>query len=173
MKIPSWAINGEAAEAGAYTTQAVFVDKRFFCHFVDGCEVVFHALAAVIAADGFIPLYTEARKTAAVGGYDDIVVGSHNLEIPAIAPELAYGALRTTFTEQEGRVFLIRVKLWRVDNPCQHLFAVCSLHPASFNLTHFQLVVNLLVFEGQLFCFGKSIPVAGGRYGIDFITHTH
>ena len=69
-------VNGEAAEAGAYTTQAVFVDKRFFCHFVDGCEVVFHALAAVIAADGFIPLYTEARKTAAVGGYDDIVVAS-------------------------------------------------------------------------------------------------
>ena len=54
------------------------------CHFVDGCEIVFHALAAVIAADGFIPLHAEARKTAAVGA-DDIVVGSHNLEIPAIA----------------------------------------------------------------------------------------
>ena len=50
---------------------------------------------------------------------------------------------------------------------------VCSFHPASFNLSHFQLVVNLFVFEGQLFCFGKSIPVVGGRYGIDFITHTH
>ena len=93
-------VNGEAAEAGAYTTQAVFVDKWFFCHFVDGCEVVFHALAAVIAADGFIPLHAEARKTAAVGGYDDIVVGSHNLEIPTIRPELAYRTLRATFAEQ-------------------------------------------------------------------------
>ena len=60
-------VNGEAAKAGAYTTQAVFVDKRFFCHFVDGCEVVFHALAAVITADGFIPLYTEAGRPRRLG----------------------------------------------------------------------------------------------------------
>ena len=166
-------VNGETTEAGTYTTETVFVYKRFFSHLVDSCKIILHTLTTVITTDGFIPFHSKARKSAAVGSYDDIVVGSHNLEIPAIAPELTYGALRTTFTEQEGRVFLIRVKLWRVDNPCQHLFTVCSFHPASFNLSHFQLVVNLFVFEGQLFCFGKSIPVVGGRYGIDFITHTH
>ena len=46
-------IYGEASEAGAYATQAVFVDERFLGHFVNGSEVVLHALAAIITADGF------------------------------------------------------------------------------------------------------------------------
>ena len=166
-------IYGETSEAGTYATQAVFVDERFFRHFVNGSEVVLHALAAIITADGFVPLYTEARKTTTVGSYDDIVVCRHNLEIPTVAPELADGTLRTTFTEEEGGVLLVRVELWRINHPGQHLLAVGGLHPAGFHLTHLQLVVNLLVFCGQLHCFCKSVAVACTVYGIDFVAHAH
>ena len=166
-------IYGEASEAGAYATQAVFVDERLLCHFVNGGEVVLHALAAVITADGFVPLYTEARKTAAVGGYDDIVVGCHNLEIPTVAPELADGTLRAAFTEEEGGVLLVGVELRRINHPGQHLLAVGGLHPAGFHFAHFQLVVDLLVFCGQLHCFCKSVAVARTVYGIDFVAHAH
>ncbi len=85
--------------------------KRFFRHFVNGSEIVLHALAAIITADGFVPLYTEARKTTTVGSYDDIVVCRHNLEIPTVAPELADRTLRTAFTEEEGGILLVRIEL--------------------------------------------------------------
>ena len=80
----------------------------------------------------------EARKTTTVGSYDDIVVCRHNLEIPTVAPELADGTLRTAFTEEEGGVLLVRVELWRINHPGQHLLAVGGLHPAGFHLTHLQ-----------------------------------
>ena len=47
----------------------------------DSSEVVLHALAAIITADGFVPLYTEARKTTTVGSYDDIAVSYTHLDV--------------------------------------------------------------------------------------------
>ena len=116
-----------------------------------------HALTAVIAADSLIPFYAESRKTATVGSYDDIIVGRHNLEIPTIAPELADRTLRTAFAEEQGRILLVRVEMRRIDNPGQHLLAVSGFHPASLYFTHFQLVVDLFVLEGEL------------RYGINLL----
>ena len=78
-------IDGEASEAGTYAAQAVLVNKRFLGHFVDGRKVVFHALASVVAADGFVPFHSEARQAAAVGSHDDVVVGCHNLEVSLAA----------------------------------------------------------------------------------------
>ena len=74
----------------------------------------------------------------------------HYLEVPTIAPELAYRTLRTTLTEQQCRIFLVLVEVWWKYNPYQHLLAVCSLYPAFLNLTHFKLVVEGLVLPCHL-----------------------
>ena len=57
----------EKLRSWRYATQAVFVDERFLGHFVNGSEVVLHALAAIITADGFVPLYTEAGRPRRLG----------------------------------------------------------------------------------------------------------
>ena len=56
-------------------------------------------LATVIAANLFVPFHTESRQTATVRSNDDIIISCHNLEVPAIRPELAYRTLRTSFAE--------------------------------------------------------------------------
>ena len=124
-----------SSEAGTYTAQAVFIYVRFLGDVVDGGQVVVHAVSAVVGADFFQPFHAESRQTATVGGDDDVIVCSHNLEIPAVAPELADGALRTAFTEQQGRVFLVRVEVYRIDYPREHVFTVDSLCPAGFYFT--------------------------------------
>ena len=91
-------VDGEAAEAGADASQVVTVNKRLLRHLVDGRQVVLHALSAIIAADGFIPLRAKSGHAAAAGSDDDVVVGRHHLEVPAEAPELAERALRAAFT---------------------------------------------------------------------------
>ena len=111
-------IYGETSEAGTYAAQTLFVNERFFRHFIDSREVVPHALAAVIAADCLIPFHAEAGKSATVGSHDDVIVGCHNLEVPTVAPELADGALRTAFAEEQGGVLLVRVELRSPRNSC-------------------------------------------------------
>ena len=160
-------VDGESSEAGTHTAQVVFVNERFFCHFVDCREIILHALATVISADSFVPFHSETRKSAAVRCYNDIAVGSHNLHVPAITPELAYRALWTAFAEEQCRIFLIRIELGRIDDPCQHFFTICRFHPASFNFAHLYLIVDLLVLLSQL-C---RLPIQGN--GINFISHAH
>jgi len=49
---------------------------------------------------GRVRLTPQGRAIApGVGGDDDVAVGGHELEVPAVAPELANGTLRATFTE--------------------------------------------------------------------------
>ena len=93
-------VDGESSEAGTYAAQTFLIHERLFSHFIDCSEVVFHALAAIVATDGFVPFVTESRKAATVRGYNDIIVGSHDLEVPAVTPELADGALWATFAEK-------------------------------------------------------------------------
>ena len=157
----------ESSEAGTYASQTIFVHIRLFCHFIDSSEVILHTLATVIATNLFVPFHTESRQTATVRSNDDIIISCHNLEVPAIRPELAYRALRTSFTEQQSRIFLVRIKLWRINHPCQHLFTICCFHPATFHFTHFQLVIDLFVLLCQLS--GRTIQC----HSVNLITHTH
>ncbi len=55
-------VHREAAEAGTYAAQTVFINKRLFCHFIDCCEIIFHALAAIIAADSFRSIHYQSRE---------------------------------------------------------------------------------------------------------------
>ena len=110
-------IYGESTEAGAYTTQAILIYIRFLGYLVNSSEIVFHALSAIIAADSLIPFQAKSGKTPTVRCHDNIVISRHDLEIPAVRPELAHRALRATLTEQQGRILLIRIELRRIDNP--------------------------------------------------------
>ena len=167
-------VDGEAAEAGAHASQVVTVYEGFFRHLVDGRQQVLHALAAVVAADGFVPLRAESRHAAPAGGYDDVVVGRHHLEVPAVAPELAQWALRAAFAIEQGGVFLLRVELGRVDDPYEHVLLVGGLYPALLHASHLQLVVDVAVLLRQLAALG--ILVAGGGAGchdVDFVGLAH
>ena len=157
----------ESSEAGTYTSQAIFVYIRLFCHFIDSSEIIFHTLATVVTTDLFVPFHAKSRQAATIRSNNDIIIGCHNLEIPAIRPELAYRTLRTSFTEQQSRIFLVRIKLRGIDYPCQHLFAICCFHPATFHFTHFQLVIDLFVLLCQLS--GRTIQC----HRVNLIPHTH
>ena len=82
-------IDGETAERGADGTETVFVNKREVVgSIVDGSQIVSHALARPVARDLLVPLAAIARQSATVRGDDHIAVGSHDLEVPAVAPKL-------------------------------------------------------------------------------------
>ena len=92
-------INAESTEAGTYCTETVFIDiRQIGCCIVYGTEIILHALACPIAAYLFIPFRTESWQSATVRGNDYISVCSHYLEVPSVAPELAYRTLRSAFT---------------------------------------------------------------------------
>ena len=166
-------INGEASEGSTYATQVVGIDVRLFGHCINGSEVVLHALTHIVATDFFVPLVAKSRQTTTVRSYDDIVVGSHHLEVPAIAPELANRALRTAFAEEQGRIFLVRIELRRIDHPYQHVLVVGGLDPTAFHLAHLYLVVNGLVLESHLLHLSKSISWAYLIELIDLVAHHH
>ena len=106
-----------ASEACAYTAQAVGVDVWLLGDVIDCCKQVAHAVAAVVGTDLPVPRVSETREAATVGSDDNISVGCHNLEVPAVAPELAHRRLGTTLAEEQGGVLLRRVEVWRVDDP--------------------------------------------------------
>ena len=110
-------IYGESTEAGAYTPQAILIYIRFLGYLVNSGEIVFHALSAIIATDSLIPFQAKSGKPPTVRCHDNIIISRHDLEIPAVRPELANRALRATLTEQQGRILLIRIELRRIDNP--------------------------------------------------------
>src|SRR5574344_1057615 len=110
-------ISGITAETGSYTTQTVLVHIGFLAKIVNGSQVIFHALSGIITTDFFQPFHSETGKSAAIRSDDDISVGSHDLKIPANAPELADRTLRTTFAEEQSRIFFCCIEMRRVNNP--------------------------------------------------------
>ena len=78
---------------------------------INGGEVVGHALPRPVATNFFVPFRAETRQATTVRGYDDIIVGSHDLEVPTIAPELAYGALWSALAEEQGGIFLVLIEV--------------------------------------------------------------
>ena len=139
-------INRVTAKAGSYTSQTVFIYIRLFSYVVDGTQVVVHAVTSVVCTDIFQPFHTESRQTATVGSNDDIVVCCHELQIPAIAPELADRTLWTSLAEKKSRILLVRVEISRINYPWKHIFSIDSLGPACFYFTHLQLTEYLIVF---------------------------
>ena len=144
-------IDAETAERRANATQAILIYVgQVLYSLVDSCEIIAHTLSAVVAADFLVPCFAKTGQTATVGGYHYVAVGCHLHEVPAVAPELADGTLRTTFAIEQGGVFLGGVEMGRKHNPGQHLFAVRSGLPARNDRSHRHLVVDILILKGQL-----------------------
>ena len=170
----------DAAHAG-------FVGPRLPGHVVDGREVVADVLPRVVARYLVEPLLPERGQAAAVGRHDDVALCGHQLEIPAVAPELRHDALRAALAVKQGGVLLGRVEIGRQDHPRQHLLAVGGLHPVFLHLAHPDVVVNRFVDGRKLrqravggvdaeelgghrdrAHFGDD-PIAGHREGVDVV----
>ena len=104
---------------------------------------------------------SESGQTAAIWGDYDISVGCHNLEVPTIAPELAYGTLRTTLAEEQGGVFLCGVEVGGEYHPCEHILSVGGLHPAFLHLAERELREYMLVLAAYLLHLGLLHVLAG------------
>ena len=141
----------EATETGSYSTQTFAVDERKVgsC-IVDSAQIVVHALAGPVATHFLIPFRTKSRQTSAVRGYHYVTVGCHNLEIPAITPELGNRTLWPSLAEKQGGVLLGFIEMGRQDNPYQHLLAIGGFYPALLYLANLQLIEDVLVFIGEL-----------------------
>lgn len=87
----------------------------------------------------------------AVRCHDDIAVGSHHLEVPAVAPELADRTLWTSLTEEQGGVFLSLLIIGGQYYPYQFLLAVGGRNPTLHDLTEVQLVEDMFVLKRDLF----------------------
>ena len=157
-------VDTEAAERGADRTETFTIHIRLGGNVVDGGEIVLHAEAGVVTADLFEPCFAESGQTAAVGRDDNIALCGHDLEVPTVAPELADGTLRTAFTEQESRVLFRRVEMRRIDNPAEHLLPVYGFRPAFFHVAPREVIVEPLVFFGEL-----GDTTVFHVYGVDFI----
>ena len=148
--LPGEVIYRVTAVACADASETVAVYPRFPGHVVDGAEVIADVLAAVITRNLVEPLLSERRYAAAVRGYDHISLGGHELEVPAVAPELAHHVLRAALAIEQGGVLLVRVEVGGKYHPCQHLLAVGGRYPAFLYFAHLHVVVDVLVHEGQL-----------------------
>ena len=142
-------IDAETSKRRAHTPQVLFIHVRLLAELINRTEIVLHALSAVVTGNLFVPCLTEARQAAPVRGYDDIIAGRHHHEVPSERPELAHRTLWTTFAVEDGRVFLIRVEMRRVDDPRQHLLAVRRLLPARHNGRALNLIVYIIILVRQ------------------------
>ena len=143
-------IDAEAAEGSTYATEMVFVHIGFGAELIDGGEIIFHTLTSVVTGDLFVPFFAETGQTASVRRYDDIIAGGHHHEVPAERPELRNRALRTALAIEDGRIFLVRVEMRRIDDPSEHLFAVGGFLPTRYDGRTLNLRVDIIVLMGQL-----------------------
>ena len=165
-------VDREASERGANGCHAVAVDIREIVgSIIDGREIVVDALAGPVARNGLTPLMTETGQATTVGGNHHIALRGHNHEVPTVAPELADWALRTAFTEEQGRIFLGLVEIWRQDNPVEQVLSVSCLGPALLHFRHSQLVEDMLVLEGNLLNGGSRSRQDG--VGLNLLRRLH
>ncbi len=161
-------VDGEAAVAGTHCAYVLVVDIGFTLHVIDCAEVVAHVLTAVVFGDLCVPFGAESGKSATVGGDDDISVGCHQCEIPAVAPELAHGLLRTSLTVEDGGIFLVGVEFRGIDNPCGHQFAVGCGNHAFLYCRHLELRKQFGVDVGDLLhvAFFNRYYLVGHQHGV-------
>ena len=139
-----------AAIRSTDATHTIAIAPRLACHVVDRREVVADILTAIIARDLIQPLLTERGQTTTVRSNHNVTLSRHQLEVPAVAPKLAYDALRTALAVEQRRIFLCGVEVGRQDHPNEHLLVVGGLDPALLDTTHRNVVVDGLIDVRQL-----------------------
>ena len=170
LMMAGYPIDAESAEGRADAAQMVFVHVRLFAELINRREIVAHTLTAVVTRDCFVPFLAEARQTATIRGYDDIITRRHHHEVPSEGPELRNGTLRTSLAIQNGRVFLVRIEMRRIDDPCQHVLAIRGLLPARHYRGALDLVVDIVVLVRQL---GQLNIAVHFRQRLIHIKHTY
>ena len=74
----------------------------------------------------------------------------HYLEIPTIAPELRDRTLWSTLAEEQRRILLVRVEVWRSYHPLLQFLAIGCLHPTVVYFAQSKLVIDVLVLKAEL-----------------------
>ena len=144
-------VHRESSEGSTYCSQSILIYiRQRIGSIIDSGEIVTHTLTGPVAADLLTPLRAEARQTATVRSNDHISLRGHDHEVPTIAPELTDRTLRTTLAEEQGRIFLILIEVWRQDHPVEHLLAIGCLHPFLAYLSWSELIEDMLILEGEL-----------------------
>ena len=138
-------IHRESAIACTGSTDMVGVDIGFLLHEIYRAEIVLHVLASIVARNLGIPLSAEAGKSATVGCDDYVALRSHKAKIPAIAPELADGALRSALAIENCRIALSGVEIGREYHPCGHHLAVGGRHKFFLHLDWLELREQFIV----------------------------
>ena len=180
LVVTSEPVDAVAAKAGAAGSYALFVYLfAIVGEVVGGGHVVFHAESTIVTADFFTPCCAKAGDSTAVGGYDKIAGTTHNLEVPACAPELAYHRLGTAFAEEEGRVDLGAVVVVGVNQPGEHFLTVVCLDPVLLDFAHANIGEDVVVEGGQLGTLFHVVVEVVGVYrcgvrdgdlcGVDFV----
>ncbi|OPZ94715.1 MAG: hypothetical protein BWY72_02300 [Bacteroidetes bacterium ADurb.Bin416] len=142
-------IHREAPVGSTDTAQPVFIYIRLSSQRINGRQVILHVLTVVITADLLFPGLAQTRGTTSVGDNDDVTLGGHETQVPAIGPKLTDIALRATGTIQDGRIGLGGIKIRRINHPGQHLLVVGGFDEAAFHGNRLELGHQFLVLIGQ------------------------
>ena len=142
-------VHGESPETGTHCTKPVPVHVRLGCNIIGSGQQVLHGQSAVVPAYLVGPELTVTAHPATGGSDNHVAVGGHLAHVPAVAPELPEYSLGSARAEHHGRVFLVFIKVRRVNGPDQHLFVIHRGNPALPDFRHGQLVQQVLVLEAQ------------------------
>ena len=109
-------VNHVAAIAGTQRTLAVLVDEgiRFF-GVVETEHQVFEWSAAPIAIDSVNEFLTIAGRAVEVDHYDHVAVGGKQFRIPAKAPVVTPGSLRSAMHKEFHRILLFGIEVGRLE----------------------------------------------------------
>src|ERR1043166_79818 len=117
-------IDHVAAIACAGRSHAVSVEEGIAPQdFSDAVHNVNVGFAAPVFANLVDELLSVASRTARVWHKNNVAAVGPNLRIPAITPTVVERALWTTVNDDGQRIFLLRIKVCRLDDEAMNLLA--------------------------------------------------
>src|SRR5205823_7090468 len=122
-----------SAVAGTERAFAVFINERIMmlC-VVEALHQVFKRSAAPVAVDRVNELLSVAGRAVEVDHDDHVTVRSEHLGIPAIAPVVSPRSLRPAMDEELHGIFLVGIKVRRLDQEAFDIISVSAGEPEGF-----------------------------------------
>src|SRR5690625_2054672 len=106
---------------------------------------VFEWLAAPVAGNRVGKRLTETDRTVKVDGDDSETLPGISLWVPAIAPTVAHDALRAAVDNEGDRIFLVWIKVDRLDDVAVYRVVIGTGELEVFDLTQSQVSQRLVV----------------------------
>ena len=141
-------IDGITAVTCAHS--ANLANIRLILHSICRSKVILHILAYIVSRYLLAPRLSERGATPSVRQNGDISLRGHQPEVPPCGETLVQGALRASCTHHNCRINLRLIKICRVEEPYQHLLAICGCHPALLYRRSLQLCQNICILRGNL-----------------------